>query len=117
MKIKQFPDVFTIYRPERMCYDVYVQIGVDDNGMRIFQTADRRIEHVPSGQEAPRYATVDVMIAEALGEALAPREEASERHLNDALRVRDRLLTLVEANVMSDMMGDVQTYVMGRVSE
>lgn len=75
---------------------VLIELGTDDHGVMHFM--DERGAAVPvlMGQEPPTYMTIPIQVAKAIGEALAPRPEASARHLNDAIEVRDRLLSLVE---------------------
>lgn len=94
--MNEWPKVWTVRRPERMSWDVYVQIGVQEDRYALFQAPDAegrgRLVAVAPGSEAPRYLFVEDTIAQALGEALAPRQEASARHLDDALGLRDRLI-------------------------
>lgn len=79
---------------------VYVQVNVSDNpnDKRTFLgDHGQRIYEVAPGAEAPLYMPpIPTHIAEQIGLALAPRPEATERHLDDAINVRDRLLTIVE---------------------
>lgn len=92
-------NVYAIREPERQTVAVYVEVGhVEADGSRYFATQDpsEAPVHVAAAAEPPLWARVPMGIAEAIGEALAPRPEASERHLDDAIAVRDRLLTLVE---------------------
>jgi hypothetical protein len=52
---------------------------------------------VEPGQEPPMYIRpIPLHLAEEVARALAPRPEVTERHLDDAIEVRDRLLSLVE---------------------
>jgi hypothetical protein len=81
--------------------NVYIEIGRNENGQRLFLTPDGRPPlMVVEGSEPPLYMWIPAYIARALGEALAPRPEASERHLDDALMIRDRLLTMIEADAI-----------------
>lgn len=79
----------------RQCVLVYVEVGREDH-QRVFQTDDGAIHKVAYGEEPPMFMRVPHNIAEKIGEALAPRPEAGERHLDDAITVRDRLLTIIE---------------------
>jgi hypothetical protein len=89
--------VFTEYLPAMQSVAVYVREGDAENGGGWFRTASNDVLEVPAGGEAPRYMLVPSLIADAIAEALAPRPEASARHLDDAIAVRDRLLALVES--------------------
>jgi hypothetical protein len=55
------------------------------------------IHRVAMGAEPPLWDWFPEQAIEPLVKALAPRPEASERHLSDALTVRDRLLTILES--------------------
>lgn len=91
-------EVYVVPELERQTLRVYVQIGEDEEGRYFLTRRDDQpyVEIVPRMAEPPMYARIEQDIAEALGEALAPRPEATERHLDDALRMRDRLFELVE---------------------
>lgn len=90
------PRIPVVYRPEREVYMVYVMLGTTDEGNRLYRAEDG-VHPVPPNGEAPAYMTVGADIARAIGEALAPRPEATERHLDDAIATRDRLLSLIES--------------------
>ena len=92
MRIYAQPD------PIRQAVYVYVELGTDEQGRRTFDSGEpgKMPVAVPMGAEPPRYMTVPMQIAEKIGEALAPRPDVTERHLDDAIVVRDRALTLVE---------------------
>lgn len=97
--------VYAIHEPVRQSFAVYVELGAVEDG-RYFETlsagqrgvigSERETVKVPHGEEPPLWARIPQEIAEALAEALAPRPVATERHLDDAIALRDRLLTLVE---------------------
>jgi hypothetical protein len=70
---------------------IYVQVS-DDGLVRRFQGPDEVDYDVRQGEEPPLYASVPYFIADAIGEALAPRPAFSERHLEDAIKVRDVVL-------------------------
>lgn len=91
-------NVYAIPEPARQSVAVYVEVGEDTDGARWFHVQDplEGPVRVEQGQEPPLWARVPMRIAEAIGEALAPRPEATERHLDDAMAVRDRLLSIVE---------------------
>lgn len=93
------------YDESRMVYLVRVEYGEPtDEGVRRFASLTEGPPgtfYVRPGEEAPLYMRpIPLDIAEALGKALAPRPEATERHLDDALDVRDRLLTLIERGAL-----------------
>lgn len=77
---------------------VYIETAVED-GFRWYQGMDGTLHQVRPGDEPPMYAAIPDEVAEAVGEALAPRPDVTGRHLDDALEVRDRLLTLIETTV------------------
>lgn len=100
----------TVYDPERMSFRVYLRLTDEPNeqGAYLYRSGhdpklycSPEIAEVRPGQEPPLYMRIEEALVSALAEALAPRPEFSERHLDDALTVRDRLLTLVEAGVMT----------------
>lgn len=97
--------VYTVHRPERMGYNVYVEVGQANDGSKWFATlpnplySDGGPVQVAVGEEAPIYMFVPEQIAKALGEALAPRPEATERHLEDAMYTRDRMIDFVEKHI------------------
>lgn len=97
--------VYTVREPERQTVRVYVELNAgpdegDGRYARWFQYRDAEgriaIMKVAPGDEPPLWDRVPEPIAQALGEALAPRPAATERHLDDAIAVRDRLLAMVE---------------------
>lgn len=90
--------VYAVPEPERQSIRVYVETGTDTGGSRWFVTNDPLDApvKVEPGVEPPLWARVPMHIAEAIAEALAPRPAATERHLDDAIALRDRLLSLVE---------------------
>lgn len=95
----------------RQTIAVYVELrGPDEHGDRLFETfvthgedATLTAVRVRHGEPPPMWLRIPVQVAQALGEALAPRPEVTERHLDDALVVRDRLLGLVERVVDADL--------------
>lgn len=108
---------FFIHRdPVRQRINVYCEIPADPDygpGERVFLTRRNEeqyiapmVHRIALGGEPPIWDWFPEEVAELLGEALAPRPEFSERYLTDAVTVRDRLLTMVEANQMSDLSGD-----------
>lgn len=74
--------------------------GHDMNGpLRMYFRDEGEPLLVRPGEEGPMYCRpIPTYIAEALGLALAPRPEFGERHLDDAIAVRDRLLALIETD-------------------
>lgn len=87
--------VFAVHRPEMQTMLVYVKIG-ENEGRDLFQTYDGEVHEVPMGREPPLYMRIPDPIAEAVGEALAPRPVATERHLEDAMNTRDWALGLID---------------------
>ena len=93
--------------------NIYVQKGVFASGCKLYEIRNPNPQFqeapfmvVSPGEEAPLYLWVSSEVAQAIGEALAPRSphgEAVDRHLNDTVTVRDRLLTMLEANTMMGM--------------
>lgn len=101
---------FFVHRdPLRQRINVYCEIPADSDydygpGERVFLTRRNEeqyiapmVHRVALGAEPPIWDWFPEEIATLLGEALAPRPEFSERYLNDAVTVRDRLLTVLEA--------------------
>jgi len=86
---------------------VYRCVGTDERGRDLYSTRGD-IDRVPEviavepGHEPPLWDWFPWEVVTALGNALAPRPEVTERHLEDALTVRDRLLALFEAEHMQD---------------
>jgi hypothetical protein len=84
----------------RNTYLVYVELGEvksgADAGKRVFLTPNNEQWIVAINSEAPVYLQVWAPAAEAIAEALRPRPEATERHLDDVIDVRDRMIALVE---------------------
>jgi hypothetical protein len=93
---------FTEHDRVRARFNVYMEVNTDSGStVRRFMTRGRdgeppMIKEVPMGNEPPLWDWFPEEIAADLAEALAPRPQATERHLDDAIDVRDRLLTLVE---------------------
>lgn len=86
--------------------NVYCELNPDPehDGERVFMTRrdlDGRevpmIHRVAMGAEPPLWDWFPEQAIEPLAHALAPRPEFGERHLTDALTVRDRLLTILES--------------------
>jgi hypothetical protein len=91
--------VYVVREPARQTLLVYAQVA-DDGTKRAFLTGpDGRLHWVEHGEEPPSYVRLDERIAEALVEAIEPRPVATERHLDDAIKVRDALLGMVERTV------------------
>lgn len=93
--------VYATHEIVRQSVLVYVEVGDDPaTGDRFFQVQDssrfRNPVRVAPGEEPPFWMRIPEQIANAVGEALAPRPDVTERHLDDAIGIRDRLLALVE---------------------
>jgi hypothetical protein len=96
----------TVYDPERVSFRVYLRLTDEPNeqGAFLYRSGhDPKLHCSPEvvavwpGQEPPLYMRIEEGLARALAEALAPRPEFGERHLNDAIEVRDRLLAILES--------------------
>lgn len=90
---------------ERMV--LYCKEGVFTDGCRLYRTRPNAPEPpywmiVAPMEEPPIYLVIGYQEAEAIGEALAPRPAATERHLEDAMDVCDRLLTMMERQNVYD---------------
>jgi hypothetical protein len=88
--------------PIRQRVLVYCRLPDNRDGDKVYMTRGgdghaSEVRTVSYGHEPPLWDWFPWEVAEALGEVLAPRPEFSERFLEDALTVRDRLLALVEA--------------------
>jgi hypothetical protein len=86
-------------KPERHSFLVYCELRQLENGARIFQSniGPPSVHEVFPDQEPPTFMEpISYELANALGEALAPRPVATERHLDDAITTRDRLLSMLE---------------------
>lgn len=94
--------VYTVPQPERQSVAIYVIMREEDDGTKhclfMDRQSARKIQRVPMGGELPYYMILPDEIAEPLADALRPpfEPDATERHLDDAVEVRDRLLGLVE---------------------
>lgn len=83
---------------ERMV--IYCKMGSYEDGCRMYATRP----HGPAPywmivapmEEPPLYLVIGTQEADAIAEAIQQRPEATERHLDDAMDVRDRLLTMME---------------------
>jgi hypothetical protein len=85
--------------PIRQRVLVYCEVGRAENGSRLFVSRHEHpneVVEVRPGGEPPIWDRFPMEIADELAEALNPRPPVTERHLDDAIAVRDRLLTLVE---------------------
>lgn len=95
-------NVYAVSDPIRRQMVVYVEVNGDPNASGLsrwfsyVEDGSPMVMEVAAGAEPPAYMRVDMRIAEHIAEALAPRPEATERHLDDAIAIRDRLLSLVE---------------------
>lgn len=97
-------EIIAVRRPERQCVDLYHKLGpvaekpgytwfegrsaVDGGGTRLMEVADFA--------EPPLFMRVSDSVAAAVADALRPPVEASARHLDDAIEIRDRLLDIVD---------------------
>lgn len=88
--------VHAIHEIERNSVRIYIEVGIDADGRHLYLKPDGHPVGIFPGAEPPLYMRLDQMIAEAIAEALSPPPVASARHLDDAIEVRDRVMTLVE---------------------
>jgi hypothetical protein len=110
---------YCVHDPLRQRVAIYCEIKSDPNtGARTFLTRrtgehwGEEVQEVGLGMEPPLWDWFPDDAVGPLAEALASRPAATERHLDDALEVRDRLLTLVEATAMiNDKDGGPQNHV------
>lgn len=107
--------------PARMRVIIRVEAGPVQGkpGWRWFAAKDGPTVEVAPGVEPPMYFWLPDDIAEAIGEALTTEEPmpATEHHLYDAIRVRDQLFRLLEAEAMTRVGGAqriVQEHIAGR---
>lgn len=99
--------VHAVYEPERHSVRIYIESGATEDGRRVYTGSDHKPYVVAPGQEPPMYMRLDSEIAQAVAEALQPKPVASERHLDDAIMIRDRLMRLVEAQLMPPQFMDI----------
>jgi hypothetical protein len=96
--------------PVRQRVNIYCEAGSDpDTGVRVFLTR-RTGEHwgeqahqIGLGMEPPLWDWFPDDAVGPLAEALSPRPVATERHLDDALAMRDRVFKLHEAMIMGQL--------------
>jgi hypothetical protein len=81
--------------PIRQRVLVYCEVGEQD-GRRIFQTREPQNVVVAMGEEPLPWDWFPLEVVSELAEALSSRPAVTERHLDDAIAVRDRLLAMVE---------------------
>lgn len=90
--------VYVTHDVTRQLFNIYIEEApADDRGGRWFRTHEC-CQLIAYGAEPPVWAQLPEGVAASLAEALSPWAVtvASERHLNDAIAVRDRLLAIVE---------------------
>jgi hypothetical protein len=91
--------------PMRFGHDVYLFDHVPDEGTVIYNIDGSRREVVAPGDEPEPSFHCDNQALAALvkaGSEVVPPSRSMERHLDDAMFVRDRLLALVEHGVKGD---------------
>jgi hypothetical protein len=82
---------------------IFVRMGHFKDGWTLYQ--GRNAEGLPTYDatapqtEPPLYLSLGMAEAEAIVRVLAPPPDASARHLDDTIMVRDRLLVLVEKSL------------------
>jgi hypothetical protein len=78
---------------------VYCEVNPDPEAterMYLTRSEPPEVHKVGLGEEPPLWDWFPYEVVGALAEALDPRPVATERHLDDAIAIRDRLLTLIE---------------------
>jgi hypothetical protein len=98
------------YEPWRDRIIIYSLMGRFADGCRLYVTrrdGDSPYMMVVAPQEEPPlYLTLGSDEADAIADAIRPRPQVNERHLADTIEVRDRLLTLIEAEQIGRGGGD-----------
>jgi hypothetical protein len=90
--------VHTIHEPLRDRINVFVEVGT--NHWLTHVDGEQHIVDAPPEAEPPKFVSLPCSVAEDLKLALDGRPEpATNRHLEDAIAVRDRLLWLVEGQL------------------
>lgn len=86
-----------VHIPQKLGYDILIELGEGSGDQRWFLDRNGAPQIVPMGGEAPVYMHIPEPVALALGEELNPAEPpATREHLNYAMDVGDRMMTLVE---------------------
>lgn len=99
------------HEPWRERMVIYVRLGEFKDGSRLYRRRietmlhghDTSLEIVPPEGEPPLYLVIGNQEAEAIADAIRPRPQVNERHLDDAIDVRDRLMTIIESHQMAGL--------------
>jgi hypothetical protein len=83
--------------PIRQRVIVLIEAGVDSSNVQHYLNAEGDAVPVRLGEEPPIYLSLDMRVAAEVAKVLTPQPDVTARHLDDALAMRDRLLTMVEA--------------------
>jgi hypothetical protein len=79
---------------------LYMKLGVFADGCRLYAKRPYGeppfIMIVAPMEEPPVYLVIGDQEAEMIADAIRPRPQVNERHLDDAIQVRDRLLSMAE---------------------
>lgn len=91
-------EVRVVHNPARESVDIYVFRRVNQD-QRMYHRMDEPPVILNAMEEAPVFGRFPVEVIEAIAREISPPTEtdATERHLDDAVMIRDRLLTLVES--------------------
>jgi hypothetical protein len=88
---------YAVHVPQRLGYDILIELGNGEGDQRWFLDRDGVPQIVSMGSEAPRYMHIPEPVAKALGEVLNPSDPpATREHLEYAMDVGDRMMRLVE---------------------
>lgn len=99
-------DIQVNYEPWRGRIYIYVRLGMFADGCMLYSARSsgvdgERLIPVRPGEEPPFALVLPIEEAKAIAEAIIDKkEEPSLRHLDDAIEVRDRMITLIESHAM-----------------
>lgn len=83
---------------ERMI--IYCKLGMFADGCRLYATRPQGDPPfymiVAPMEEPPLYLAIGSEEADAIADAIRPRPQVNERHLDDTINVRDRLMAMLE---------------------
>jgi len=110
-------DVIAVPVPQRMGTDIYIRLAESTpTTPGLFLGMYQEVLEVHEGEEPPLYLHLPDNIKDALLETFRPRVDPSERHLKDALGVRDRLMVLLEASTIGALPEAAGEWIQSRVS-
>jgi hypothetical protein len=83
---------------------IYCKVGTFADGCRMYATQTQNdppfFMIIAPQEEPPLYLRIGDQEADAIADAIRPRPQVNERHLDDTIGVRDRLLTMLEAQMV-----------------